>query len=141
MIWQNLPPWMKNPPDLEVLVDGDNFTNVESITQFEFPDEYVFFMMKYNGSCPTQNHVTSKSDKEYSLSHFLSLHRKDKNSIYRYLPLGKSFKLYHFAIAVDENENIICFRVKDGAIIYVNLDNLTEELIADNFKEFIEKLH
>lgn len=141
MTWQHLPPWMKNPPDPDMLVDGDNFMNVEGIIQFEFPEEYVFFMMKYNGGCPTENYITSKSGKEYSVNHFLSLHHKDKNSIYRYLPSNSSFELHHFAIAVDNDENIICFRVKDGAVIFVDLNNLTEDVIADSFKEFIKKLY
>ncbi len=141
MIWQHLPPWMKNPPDSEMLLDGDNFMHVEGITQFEFPDEYVFFMMKYNGICPTENHIVSKSGKEIAISHFLSLRHSDKNSIYRYLPSNSSFKLHHFAIAVDDDENIICFRVKDGAVIFVDLNNLTEDVVADNFKEFIDKLY
>lgn len=141
MIWQNIPPWMKTPPDSEILVDGDNFMNVEGITQFEFPSEYVFFMMKYNGTCPTENRIISKSGREIIISHFLSLRHTDKNSIFRYLPSDKSFNLHHFAIAVDDAENIICFRVEDGTVIFVNLDNLTEDVIADSFKEFIEKLY
>jgi hypothetical protein len=117
----------------------DFISEFENKFNFKFPSEFKAIVMKYNGGRPVNN-TYKTSSKERTIKSFLSFNKDDKESIwnidkYDWNPDNDLITKY-IPFANDSAGNLICFKKKDKSIIFLDMETLKSEHIADDFSEF-----
>ena len=142
-------------------ITKSEITRVESKFNIKLPQEYVDFLLKYNGGYPEPNRFKYESNKEhYSdslVNWFYSIYEGEYNNfepnILNWSLHGRRFPDGIIPIAGDPFGNIICIGIADGYMGKVYFWDHEEEsdtdiphwdnvyLIANSFNQFLELLH
>lgn len=108
---------------------------------FFFPDIFKDFVMTNNGGRPLKSYIVSSEGKERHIMTFLSFNPDDRCSMWN-LAFSKDNPISdNIPFAIDDFGNSFCFNKLNNRICFVDHETLKEEFIAENFKEFINKLY
>lgn len=114
----------------------------EETYNFVFPDSFKEIVKKNNGARPEMDIYDTNLTKERTIKSLLSFNKDDKESIWKIAEWNKGELNEKFiAFAIDHFGNLICFHINDGTIIFVDMENLKTEIIADDFSCFLNKLY
>lgn len=118
------------------------------IDDYECQVKYVFnesfrkFVLKNNGGRPKKKIFDTDKTKERELKTFLSFNHEDRETVWKLFEWNKEeLKNRYIPFAIDNFGNLICFDGNNDKIVFINHENLSIEIIADNFDAFINKLY
>ena len=109
---------------------------------FEFPESFMDIVKNYNGAYPEINVFDTDKTKECVFEYLLSFNKEDDTNIWQIAEwnsneLGNEY----IAFAADPFGNLICFSVSDKSVVFMNMETLSTEKIAENFSCFLNKLY
>ena len=82
------------------------------------------------------------TSQERALKSFLSFNKNDRETVWKIYEWNKQELADRYvAFAVDNFGNLICFDANNDNIVFLNHEDLGVEKVADDFMEFINKLH
>ena len=114
----------------------------ESTFKFEFPDSFKEIVSNYNGGRPERDVYDTDKTKERTIKSLLSFNKDDKETIWKIAEWNKDeLKSDYVAFAIDHFGNLICFSVRDKSIIFMDMETLKTETIANDFSAFLDKLY
>lgn len=124
------------------LSSEDNINEFECLVKYAFPEDFRECIKKYNGGRPQKKIFDTDTTKERALKSFLSFNKNDRETVWRIYEWNKQeLGDRYVAFAVDNFGNLICFDANNDHIVFLNHENLGVEKVADDFMEFINKLH
>lgn len=124
------------------LESEDSISEFERKYKFTFPDDFKETVLKYNRGYPELDVYDTDKTQERTIKHLLSFNKSDRTSIWKIIEWNKEeLDGKYIAIAIDSFGNLICFSIKDSSIIFIDLETLKTEMIANSFSEFLNKLY
>jgi hypothetical protein len=125
------------------LVDENTISEFEKIIGKELPDELKSDIKNYNAGRPEKRLFDTEKSQNKMVKGLLSFNKNDTNNVFSALEwnIGPDNKDDFIVIGLDPFGNFICLDKDLEEIVYIYHDNFRIELIAENYKEFIEKLH
>ena len=116
-------------------------TEFEKTAKYTFCDSFKTYITKNNGGRPNKRIFDTNKAKEREVKTFLSFNKDDKETVWKSFEACKE-KLNDIFIpfAIDNFGNLICFNISNDNIIFLNHENLTIEIVAENFDDFIKTL-
>lgn len=123
------------------LKSEDIIHEFEKTYNYDFPDDYIKHIVKYNNGRPDINSFSLKKE-EYKIKKLLSFDKKAKDNIWQINEWCKSIPNNKYIIfAICNNGNYICFYKPDDSIKYINKNTLKVEDITSGFDEFLDSIH
>lgn len=114
----------------------------ESTFKFEFPDSFKEVVANYNGGRPEKDVYDTNKTKERTIKSLLSFNKDDKETIWKIAEWNKDeLKSDFIAFAIDHFGNLVCFSVSDKSVIFMDMETLKTETIANDFSAFLDKLY
>lgn len=114
----------------------------ENSTKYLFPDTFKQFIIKHNGGRPSKSVFDTNKTKERELKSFLSFNREDKETVWKIIEWNKEELADKYVpFGIDNYGNTICFDKENDMVIFVNHEDKSIEIIADDFDNFINKLY
>lgn len=124
------------------LSSGDNINEFECLVKYAFPDDFRECIKKYNGGRPENKIFDTDASQERALKSFLSFNKNDRETVWKIYEWNKQELADRYvAFAVDNFGNLICFDADNDNIVFLNHEDLGVEKVADNFMDFMKKLH
>lgn len=125
------------------LVDENTISEFEKIIGKELPDELKSDIKNHNAGRPEKRLFDTEKSQNKMIKSLLSFNKNDTNNVFSALEwnIGPDNKDDFIVIGLDPFGNFICLDKDLEEIVYIYHDNFRIELIAENYKEFIEKLH
>ena len=125
------------PLESEKLID-----DFESLAGYIFPTEFRECVLRYNGGRPERRGFDTDKNAARELKSFLSFNHNDRETMWKIFAWNKAeLSNKYIPFAIDNFGNLICFNADNDKVVFVNHENLSIELIADTFSEFIEVLY
>ena len=114
----------------------------EKMTGYKFPESFCECVRKNNGGRPSKKVFDTDRTKERVLKSFLSFNKEDRETVWKIsewnsVELGDKY----VAFAIDNFGNLICFEKASGKVVFIELETLNVEVIADEFGGFIGRLY
>ena len=114
----------------------------EATFKFEFPVSFIDTVVNYNGGRPEMDVYDTDKTKERTIKSLLSFNKEDKETIWKIAEWSKDeLKDDYIAFAIDHFGNLLCFSVSDRSIVFMDMETLKTEMIANDFSTFIDKLY
>ena len=104
-----------------------------------FPNDFVEFILKYNGGRPINNLFHMNGNSESVFKTMLSFNSEDKDNVY--MSFDSQYKDSLIAVAIDEFGNLICYERTTNNIVFLNHELDEIEFIASNWEDFINNLY
>ena len=124
------------------LSSKENINDFECMVKHCFPDEFRKCVILYNGGRPSCKAFDTDKTKERELKSFLSFNKDDRETVWKIHEWNKEeLSNRYVAFAIDNYGNLICFDANNDSIIFLDHENMTTELIAVSFSEFIDNLY
>ena len=124
------------------LSSEDDINEFECLVKYAFPEAFRECMKKYNGGRPEKKIFETDTSQERALKSFLSFNKNDRETVWKIYEWNKQELADRYvAFAVDNFGNLICFDANNDNIVFLNHEDLGVEKVADDFIEFINKLH
>ena len=124
------------------LSSEDNINEFECLVKYAFPEDFREYIKKYNGGRPEKKIFETDNSQERALKSFLSFNKNDRETVWKIYEWNKQELADRYvAFAVDNFGNLICFDANNDNIVFLNHEDLGVEKVADDFMEFINKLH
>lgn len=132
MKWKNTKP----------LHSEDLIEDFEKEIEFSFPRSFRKIILKNNGGRPARFRFSTNKAVGRCIERFLSFYKEDPKSIWNILMTkNKDFERKYIPFAIDDFGNPICFDRYSRKIIFIFLETMEEEYVADNFDDFLKKLY
>lgn len=114
----------------------------ECLVKYSFPDNFRACVMKHNGGRPSKRAFDTNMSKERELKSFLSFNKEDRETVWKIHDWNSNeLKDRYIAFAVDNFGDLICFDANNDKVVFLNMDNVNVEIIADDFVSFLECLY
>ncbi len=121
----------------ESLIDG-----YEKIYHFKFPEVYKKCVLINNGGRPDKKTFITKNKNEHTLKSFLSFNTEDKETVWEITEWNREeLASKYIPFAIDNFGNLICFQKDNTYIAFINLDDMSCEIVSTSFDEFINSLY
>lgn len=127
---------------IKPLLDSSLISAYEAEKGFLFPQSYRDFILENNGGSPVAEQFDTEKARGRVVKSFLSFNRDDRETIWKVsewnsTEIGDSL----IPIAMDPAGNLICFVKADSSIVFLDLESLSTEMIAESFQTFIKSLY
>jgi len=110
----------------------------EKTTDYIFDTAFKKCVMENNGGRPTKKVFDTEQTKKRELKSFLSFNHTDKETVWKILEWNREELTDKYVpFAIDGFGNLICFDKKSKKVVFVNHEDLSIEIIANNFEEFL----
>lgn len=120
----------------------ENISEFETLVNYTFPSDFKQCIEENNGGRPNKRAFDTTVCKERELKSFLSFNHDDKETVWKIFDWNKDeLSGKYIAFAIDHFGNLICFNSANDEIIFLNHENTSVELIAENFTEFLNNLY
>lgn len=114
----------------------------ERLVKYNFCDAFKECIITNNGGKPSKSIFDTNKGKEHELKSFLSFNKEDKETVWRAFEWAeKETKNKYVPFGIDNFGNMICFDKNNDSVIFINHENMSVELIANNFEKFIDVLY
>lgn len=124
------------------LTSEELINEFECMVKYSLPNDFKACVMEHNGGRPERRAFDTDVSKERELKSFLSFNKEDKETIWKIHDWNhEELKDKYVAFAIDNFGNLICFDVCSNRIVFMNLDDMSIEGIADDFESFIRNLY
>ncbi len=122
-------------------LDNKNLiSEFENEAEHKFSNNFVVFVMKNNGSRPSNSVFYSNQNQERVMKSFLSFNKQDRETIWKmWNASNNDFKVKMIPFAIDHFGNLICFD-KNNAVVFYDHETETIEFVANDFDEFMNSL-
>ena len=124
------------------IISEDIIKEFEGETGYCFPDDFLQCVLEHNGGRPNNRTFNTEKTKERELKSFLSFNKNDKETVWKIMEWNKEeLSDRYVAFAIDNFGNLICFDTNNDCIVFVNLEIMSVEKIANSFHDFINCLY
>jgi hypothetical protein len=124
------------------LESEDLISEFENSQEIDFPESYKELVKQYNGGRPVKDVFDTDVTKERTIKSLLSFNKEDRETVWKIAEWNKDeLKNRFVAFGIDNFGNLICFKTSDLSVVFLDIETLSEEKIADSFSEFLEKLY
>lgn len=119
-------------------IDLNKILEVEKHFNYKFPNNFVNFVLQYNGGKPISKIFYVNKEIERVFKTMLSFNKEDRENIY--IGFDTKYKNNLIAVASDEVGNLICYERDTNNIVYWNheLDEL--QFVAYKWIDFVNSL-
>lgn len=116
--------------------------NFESKFNYKFPNSFISIVNKYNGGRPEKALFDTYMFNQRAIKSLLSFNEGDKETMWKISEWNKSeLNNEYISFAIDNFGNLICFSIEDNSVVFLELESLNVEKIADDFDTFINNLY
>ncbi len=127
---------------VKTLKSEDLIYEFERLVKYSFSDSFRKCIIENNGGRPSKKAFDTDKAKERELKSFLSFNKEDRETVWKIFEWNKDELTNKYVpFAIDNFGNIICFEVNTNKVVFINHENMSIEVIADDFEEFINKLY
>lgn len=120
----------------------DLIGDYERLVKYVFCDSFKKCVITNNGGRPSKRLFDTDKAKERELKSFLSFNREDRETVWKIFEWNKEeLTNQYIPFAIDNFGNMICFDVKNDKIVFVNHENMSVEIIANSFADFMNGLY
>lgn len=117
----------------------DLIKEYECLVKYTFCDSFRKCVIANNGGRPSKRIFDTDKVKGRELKSFLSFNKEDRETVWKIFDWKLSHKYIPFGI--DNFGNLICFNMNNDKIIFFNHEDMTIEIIADDFDSFMNSLY
>lgn len=127
---------------MKPLKSVDSIDDYECLMKYVFSDSFRRCVIANNGGRPNEKIFDTNKAKGYELKSFLSFNKEDRETIWKVSDWNKEeLSNKYIPFAIDNFGNLICFDINTDKIVFINHENMTIEIIADNFDSFMDSLY
>jgi len=127
---------------IKTLKSVDLIDDYECLVKYVFGDSFRKCIIKNNGGRPSKKAFDTDKTKERELKSFLSFNHEDKETVWKIYEWNKSeLTDKYIPFGIDNYGNLICFDANNDKIVFLNHENMSVEIITDNFDAFINGLY
>ena len=127
---------------IKPLESESSIKEFEEKYSFEFPESFRDIVSEYNGAYPETDIYDTDKTKERTFKSLLSFNREDKMNIWKIAEWNSNeLDNKYIAFATDQFGNLICFSISDKSVVFMDMETLSTETIAENFSCFLDKLY
>lgn len=120
----------------------DLINEYEGLVNYTFNESFKNCVKENNGGRPAKKVFNTNKAKERELKSFLSFNHDDKETVWKIFEWNKEELANKYVpFAIDNFGNIIGFDSTNDKIIFLNHEDMSIELIADNFDDFLNALY
>lgn len=120
----------------------DLINDYECLVKYVFCDSFRKCIIANNGGRPSRRTFDTDKIKEHELKSFLSFNRNDRETVWKIFDWNKDeLSDKYIPFGIDNFGNLICFDKNNDKVVFVNHENMSIEIIADNFDCFLDKLY
>ena len=124
------------------LISDSVIDEFEKTIKYSFPDDFKDCVVKNNGGRPQLKIFDTSVCKERAIKSLLSFNKDDKVTIWKINEWNaKELTNRFIAFAIDNFGNLICFDSNDNSVIFMDMETLKVELIANSFTGFLNCLY
>ena len=124
------------PLKSEKLID-----DFEQLVCYSFPNEFKSCVQLHNGGRPAYRGFDTAKNVGREIKSFLSFNHNDRETVWKIYEWNKEeLSNKYIAFAIDNFGNLICFDSKNDSVVFFNHEDLSIELIANSFVEFMNLL-
>lgn len=125
------------------LVDENTIKEFEEKISRTLPDSLKKDIIEHNGGRPKSWIFNTNKGGNRMFKGLLSFNKEDSNNIFQALEwdIGPDNQDDYVIIGQDPFGNYICMDKDLEEMVFINKNSFVVEYIADNYSEFIEKLH
>lgn len=127
---------------VKTLSSVDNINEFECLVKYAFPDDFRNCVLNNNGGRPGKRSFDTDRNKERVLKSFLSFNKEDRETVWKIQDWNKEeLSDRYIPFAIDNFGNLICFDAENDKVVFLELEHVAIEQVADNFTEFMSKLY
>lgn len=130
MNWNNI-------DTLQSLTLVDDFGDVMN---YMFCEKFIHTITRANGGVPDKRNFDTDKIKGRKIKTFLSFNHEDKKTVWK-AAASESLLDRQVPFAADCFGNLVCFDADTDKVIFINYEDKSMELIADDFESFINNLY
>lgn len=120
----------------------DLIDDYECLVKYVFCDSFRKCIIANNGGRPSKKAFDTDKVKERELKSFLSFNKEDRETVWKIFDWNKDELTNKYVpFAIDNYGNLICFDANNDKIVFVNHEDMSVEIIADNFDNFLNMLY
>ena len=124
------------------LKSEDLISEFEKAHNIEFPESFIELVRINNGGRPEKDIFDTDAAKERTIKSFLSFNKEDRETVWKIADWNEDvLKDAYVAFGIDNFGDLICFKKSDLSVIFLDTESVNEEMIADDFSAFIDKLY
>lgn len=124
------------------LKSQDLIDDYECMVKYVFGNSFRNCVLEHNGGRPSRRTFDTEVKKERELKSFLSFNREDKETVWKIFEWNQDeLGSRYVPFAIDHFGNLICFDANDDKIVFIHLEDISVEMIADTFDEFLDALY
>lgn len=129
---------------IKTSISEENIVDIENKTGFDFPEDYVKIVIKFNGARPKPNRFNTNNSMDRVFKNLVSLNPDDPGNFFLVLEwIGNRIKRSMVPIAEDPSGNYLCydFSKSNPTIVFWDNENNTTEYVSSSFDELLNQLH
>lgn len=127
---------------VKALKSAELISEYEKKTGYVFDEAFKKCVMENNGGRPAKKVFDTDKTKERELKSFLSFNREDRETVWKILEWNKEELTDKYVpFVIDGFGNLICFDKSSKKVVFVNHEDLSVEVIANDFEEFMSGLY
>lgn len=127
---------------IKQLKSTDLIDDYEILVKYVFCDSFRKCVTHNNGGRPSKRIFDTNKAKEREIKSFLSFNKEDRETVWKIIEWNKDeLSNKYVPFGIDNFGNLICFDARNDKIIFINHEDMSIEIIADNFDSFMNNLY
>ena len=127
---------------VKALNSNELIDDYECMVKYVFCDSFKKCIMEHNGGRPSMRIFDTDKAKEREQKSFLSFNKDDRETVWKIFDWNKDeLTDKYIPFAIDNFGNLICFDASNDKIVFVNHEDMTIEMIANDFDTFLNGLY
>lgn len=124
------------------LQSKDLIDDYECLVKYVFGNSFRTCVLEHNGGRPGRRTFDTEVTKERELKSFLSFNREDKETVWKIFEWNQEeLGSRYVPFAIDNFGNLICFDANNDKVVFIHLEDVSIEVIADTFDQFLDALY
>lgn len=120
----------------------DLIDEYECLVRYVFCDSFRKCIAENNGGRPSKKVFDTDKERERAIKSFLSFNKEDRETVWKIYEWNKEeLNDRYVPFGIDNFGNLICFDANNDKVIFLDHEDMTIEVIANNFCEFINNLY
>lgn len=114
----------------------------EQLVEYKFCESFKKCVLINNGGRLNKKCFLAEKSEERVLKSFLSFNKEDKENVWDMFEwIEKEIKKKYIPFAIDNFGNLVCFDKSNDKIVFVNNDNMSVQIVAETFDDFLKTLY
>ena len=120
----------------------DLIGDYERLVKYVFCDSFRQCVIANNGGRPSKKFFNTDKGKERELKSFLSFNKEDRETVWKIFDWNKNeLTNKYIPFGIDNFGNLLCFDANNNKIVFVNHEDMSIEIIANDFDGFMGGLY